>query len=135
MSKKESVKIEDKDREIIIDAGRLYLGDDNILYITPLEGNMDEQLAIEACRSALGLQNMIEGKVNALIDLNKAGKQSAGARQRWKEWNDNEKTGKVAYIGLHPVARVLASFVMGVSSKKDGLFFKTKEEALAWLKE
>ncbi len=135
MSKKGSVKIEEKDREIIIDAGRLYLGDDNILYITPLEGNMDEQLAIEACRAALGLQNMIEGKVNALIDLNRVGKQSAGARQRWKEWNDNEKTGKVAYIGLHPVARVLAAFVMGITRKKDARFFKTEEEALAWLKE
>ncbi len=134
MSKKESVKIEDKDREIWVGENRLYLGEDNILYITPFEGDMDEKLATEACRAALGLQNMIEGKINALIDLNKAGKQSAGARQRWKEWNDNEKTGKVVYIGLHPVARVLASFVMGVTRKRDMRFFKTREEALAWLK-
>ena len=126
--------MEEKDREIIMDAGRLYLGDDNILYITPFEGDMDEKLAIEACRAALGLQNMIEGKVNALIDLNRVGKQSAGARQRWKEWNDNEKTGKVACIGMHPVARVLASFVMGVSRKRDMRFFNIKEDALAWLK-
>ena len=30
--------MEEKDREIIIDAGRLYFGEDNILCITPFEG-------------------------------------------------------------------------------------------------
>jgi hypothetical protein len=30
---------------------------------------------------------------------------------------------------------VLASFVMGVTKKEEVYFFKTKEEALAWLKE
>jgi len=29
----------------------------------------------------------------------------------------------------------MASFFMGASKKKDMRFFKTKEEALAWLKE
>ncbi len=135
MSKKEGVEIEEKDREIIIDAGRLYLGEANMLYITPFEGDMDEKLAIESSRAALRLQNMIEGKVNALIDLNKVGKQSSGARKVWKEWSDNEKTGKIAFIGLHPVAQVLAAFVMGVPRSKDNRFFKTKEEALAWLKD
>ena len=73
------------EREIFVGGGKLYLGDDNILYITPFEGGMDEKLAIEACRAALGLQNMIEGKVNALIDLNKVGKQSSVARKIWQE--------------------------------------------------
>ena len=127
--------MEEKDREIIIDAGKLYLGDDNIIYIDPFEGDMDEKLAIKACEAALRLMNMIEGKVNALIDLNKVGRQSTEARKRWQDWADNEKTGKIAYVGLHPVARVLASFVMGVSRNKDMCFFKTKEEALTWLKE
>ena len=122
------------EREIRVGENRLYLGEDNILYITPFGGDMDEKLATEACRAVLGLQNMIEGKVNALIDLNKVGKQSSEARKIWQEWSDNEKTGKVAYIGLHPVARVLASFVMGISRNKDMRFFKTREEALAWLK-
>jgi len=49
--------------------------------------------------------------------------------------SEYEKTGKVAVFGLHPVARVIASFVMGVSKNKDMRFFKAKEEALAWLKE
>ena len=34
---------------------------------------------------------------------------------------------------MHPVARVLASFVMTITKKNEIDFFKTKEEALAWL--
>jgi len=127
--------MEDKDREIWVEGSRLYLGEDNIHYITPFDGYMDGKRAIAASRASLKLMNMVQGKVNVLIDLNKAGKQSPEARKIWKEWNENEKTRKVAYIGLHPVAQVLASFVMGVTRKKDLRFFKTKEEALAWLKE
>ncbi len=43
--------------------------------------------------------------------------------------------GKVALFGLHPVARVVASFFMGATKKKDMRFYKTRGEALAWLKE
>jgi len=70
-----------------------------------------------------------------LLDINKAGQVSSGARKIGKETFEDEKVGKVAFVGLHPVARVIASFVMGVTRKKDMRFFKTKEEALAWLKE
>ena len=48
---------------------------------------------------------------------------------------EDEKIGKVALFGLHPVARVIASFVMGVTKKEDMRFFRTKEEALAWIKD
>ena len=122
------------EKEIWVGEHRLYLGEDNINYITPSEGDMDEKRAIEASQASLRLMNMVQGKVNCLIDLNKAGQQSSGARKIWKEWSENEKTGKVALFGLHPVARVVASFFMGISQKKDMRFFKTREEALAWLK-
>ena len=46
-----------------------------------------------------------------------------------------EKIGKIAMFGMHPVARVVASFVMGVTNKEDMRFFKSKEDALLWLKE
>ena len=70
-----------------------------------------------------------------LIDITKAKKQSPEARMTWKELSEHEKIEKIALFGLHPVARVLASFIIGQSKKKDMRFFKTKEEALAWLKE
>lgn len=39
--------MEEKYREILLDAGRLYLGEDTILYINPFEGVMDEKKTIE----------------------------------------------------------------------------------------
>ena len=126
--------MEEQEREIWVGENRHYLGEDNILYVTVV-GEVDEKVAIACREAAFKLMNIVEGKVNVLIDVNKAGKQSPEARKVWTELSEHEKFGKVALFGLHPVARVLASFVMGVSKKKDMRFFKTKEEALAWLKE
>ena len=126
--------INEKEREIWVGENRYYLGEDNILYITPV-GEFDEEIALAVKEVMLKFFNMVEGKTNLLVDLNKAGKHSSEARKIVKEFTEHEKAGKVAVFGLHPVARVLASFIMGISQKKDMRFFKTKEEALAWLKE
>jgi len=126
--------MENKDREIWIGKNRLYLDEDNIAYFVVV-GEHDEKKAIALKEAFLKLTDMVEGKVNALGDLNKAGKQSPEARKIWKELSENKKFGKIAIFGMHPVARVLASFVIGTTKKKDMRFFKTKEEALAWLKE
>ncbi|MBA7541705.1 hypothetical protein ES705_34021 [subsurface metagenome] len=132
--KTEVTKIENQDREIIVGRNRLYLGEDNIIYITNV-GDIDEKLAIEITASVKKLASMVEGKVDRITDLNKAGKPSSGARKIFKELSEDEKCGKVTFFGLHPVARVLASFFMGITRKKDIHYFKTKEEALKWLKE
>jgi len=125
--------MEEKDREIWIGEHRLYLGEDNIFYITVV-GEIDGKTAAEVAEIDNKFKSMVEGKFNVLADLNKGGKQSTEARKIWKEMTEDDRTGKIAMYGMHPVARVLASFVMGVSRKKDMRFFKTKEEALAWLK-
>ena len=122
------------ERETWVGKNRLYLGEDNIIYET-LVGEQDEKAAIAIKKASDKLKDMVEGKVNALIDLNKVGKPSLGSRKRGQEAFEDEKVGKVALFGLHPVARVIASFVMGVTRKRDMRFFKTREEALAWLKE
>lgn len=67
--------------------------------------------------------------------LNKAGKSSPEARLIWQQISGLEKTNKVAKYGLNPVARVLASFVIGVYHKSNMRFFSTKEEAMTWLLE
>ncbi len=126
--------MDEKDREIWVGENRLYLGEDNIAYFA-IVGEHDENTAIAIGEAFLKLINMVGGKVNALGDINKTGKQSPEARKIWKELSEHKKVGKLALIGIHPVARVLASFVMGTTKKKDMRFFKTKEEALAWLKE
>ncbi len=126
--------MENKDREIWVGKNKLYLGEDNITYFV-LVGEHDENMASACGEAFLKLINMGEGKVNALGDLNKIEKQSPEARKIWKEVSEPEKVGKLALFGMHPVARVIASFVIGTTKKKDMRFFKTKEEALAWLKE
>jgi len=126
--------MEEKDREICIGEHRLYLAEDNILYITII-GELDEETQIEINDTGYKLMNTVEGKVNILVNLNKAGKVSPGARKRQVEISEYEKTEKVALFGLHPVAWIIASFFIGLSHNKNMRFFNSKEEALAWLKE
>ena len=125
--------MEEKDREIWVGENHSYLGEDNIVYTT-IVGEVDENMAIAIREAHLKFMNMVEGKMNSLVDLNKAGKQPPEARKIGNEMFEHERIGKIALFGLDPVARVIASFVMGVSRKKDMRFFKKKEEALAWLK-
>jgi len=126
--------MEKKEREIWVGKSRIYLGEDNIIYITAA-GSPDEKMAIANKEATVKLASMVEGKVNVLLDITAAGKQSTETRKVWKEYIESEKFGKFALVGLHPVAQVLASFVMGISKKEDMRFFKTKQEALVWLKE
>ncbi len=126
--------MEEKDREIWIGKNRIYLDEDNILYYTGF-GEHDEKTAIEIMKASLRLANMVEGKVDVILDHNNAGKSCPATRNIYKGMTEHEKFGKIAHWGVHPVARVLASFVMGTSRKKEMRFFKTREQALAWLKE
>ncbi len=124
----------EKERESWVGENRLYLGEDNIIRIT-IVGELDEEAQTSINDAGYELMNMVEGKMHALIDLNRAGKTSPGARKRQVEISEYEKTEKVALFGLHPVARVIASFFMGISQNQNMRFFKTEEEALTWLKE
>ena len=126
--------IDEKDREIWVGENRFYLGEDNVIHVTAV-GEADEKMPIGLKEAFDKMENVFEGKVNLLVDLNKAGKPSPGVRKAGQEILEDERIGKVALFGLQPVARVIASFVMGVSRKRDLRFFKTKEQALAWLKE
>jgi hypothetical protein len=44
---------------------------------------------------------------------------------------EHPKSGRIACFGLSPVAKIIASFVMGISGNKNYRFFKTEEEASA----
>lgn len=125
--------MEPKEKEIWIGESRLYLGDDNIMYET-IVGDFDEQTAKAALEASLKLIENAEGQVKLLIDVNRAGKPSKEARDIFIKFHEQKNLGKIAIFGLHPVARVLASFGMGLSRKEDMRFFKTREEALSWLK-
>jgi len=126
--------MKEKNREMRVGGNNLYLDVDNIIRIT-IVGELDEETQIGINEAGYKLMNMVEGKMHALVDLNKAGKVSPGVRKRQIEISEYEKTAKVALFGLHPVARVIASFFMGISRNKDMRFFKTEKEALAWFKQ
>ncbi len=72
--------MKEKEREIWIGKSRFYLGEDNILYETVV-GEIDGKMAIAMLKGTSELEDMVEGKVNTLIDLNKAGKTSSKARK------------------------------------------------------
>lgn len=122
-----------KDNEIKIGENKLYLGEKNILYETII-GDITDEVAIATRDATYKLMDDVDGKLNVLIDINKTGKPSKKARNIFKEFLDHERWGKVAIFGMHPVARMVATFGIGVSHKQDVRFFKTKEEALVWLK-
>lgn len=121
-------------REIWIGKSKVRLGEYNILHVTVLgeQNGEDARAAVEGFEK---ITHVVKGKIHHLVDLNKGGKQSREARKYWHKLSEHERTGKIALHGMHPVARILASFVMGATGKKDLRFFKTKEEALVWLKE
>lgn len=126
--------MEEKEREIWIGESRYYLGEDDITYMI-MVGDVNDDL-MDAFRDAGDkVLNMGAGPVNALIDLTRSGKISPEARKLFNGFGEHEKMGKIAIFGMNPVARVIGSFFIGTSKKKDMRFFSSKEDALAWLKE
>lgn len=122
------------ENEIFVGENRICLGEDNVLNFINV-GEMTEIIASECCEAMLKLVSGQGRKVDYLIDLNKGGKLSPAARKMLQEFTDQHVQGKLAFCGLHPVARVLASFFMGPARKKNRHFFKTKEEAEKWIKD
>jgi hypothetical protein len=105
--------------------------ENEILYIIS-KGDADISIASEVRKL---INEFIKGrtKINYFIDLNEAGKYTSEARKIWRQLGENEKVKKIALLGIHPVARVVASFYMKVSGNKKSKFFSNKEEAFKWL--
>jgi len=126
--------IQISEKEFSVGGNKSSIIGNNIIHVVA-SGEQIRELALMQYEMDCKLASMIDGKVNFLIDVNKAGKNSPEARSIWTKTTENENTNKVAIYGLSPVARVLASFVMGVTKKKDIRFFMTKEDALNWINE
>lgn len=120
-------------REIVAGQNRIYLDDDNILHYINV-GEIDDECARLSCEAMAELDSMVDGPVNYLIDLNRGGKTTPGARKQLKDYTESTVKGKLALWGLHPVARMLAAFFVNITSKKEMKVFKTEEEAIRWLK-
>lgn len=122
-----------KKKKIFIGHQKVTISDDNIVYIESI-GDIDEQLALKIQKFVQEFGKTINTRINLFIDLNKSGKPSAAARKIFQDINDYDITGKIAFWGIHPVARVLAAFIMGITKKKAIRFFNSREKALEWLK-
>ena len=122
------------EKEYKVGENRIYLGEDNTIYFIAV-GEHNKETALEISEAVVKLTKLVEGKINVLVDLNKAEKPSPEARKIFQEHSQYDGANKTAICGLHPVARVLASFFIGVTQNKKIKFFYKKEEALRWLKE
>ena len=131
MIKNLNLKQEDK-MPIMVGTNETYFCEGNIIFVKAI-GEQTAKIAQLHSENHYKLASRLKGKINYLIDLDKCGKNSPEARSTWKKLSDDNNTKKVATYGLSPVSRVIASFVIGVSSKQNLRFFKTKEEAMVWL--
>lgn len=123
-----------RDTEIRNGENKITLIDGDILFIKAI-GIQTDQIALAQKEINKQFSHLVKGKLNYLIDLNKGGKSSPLARKIWREITDDEETNKVALVGIHPVARVLATFVMKVVSKNNIQFFTNLEDAQKWIKQ
>ena len=69
------------EREIWVGENRLYLDEDDILYVTII-GETDEKIAVELNETYLNFLTTFEGKMNVFIDLNKSDKGLPEARKK-----------------------------------------------------
>lgn len=120
------------DREFKIGESRIKILDNKIISIESV-GDLDDEMAKVYIELNRKMQEILGDRLFYMIDLNRAGKNSSGARKTWQELTELDTTIKVALFGLHPVARILASFVIGITSQKKNKFFRTEEEAISWL--
>lgn len=105
-------------------------------------GLTDEENARKITEELLKISEKTDGKVKILFDDSGGpGKPPSKARKIFAEFGKNGKAEKIAVIGLNAIKRTIASFVMAYIGKetlsaniKQLRFFKSKEEALEWLK-
>lgn len=122
------------DKEIQINEHRIYI-DNNLLHIICI-GDIDKKTALEFRKKVRRLLKQIGKKMNIFADINRIGYVSSEARIIFKEMFENPifGRGKIAIFGLHPVAKVVASFFVRFSKSKDYIrFFNNKEDAIRWL--
>ena len=86
----DKVMTDEKDREIWVSGNRFYLGENNILYET-IVGEQTDSMAAEMLKVVEKLYSSVDGKVKILIDLDKAGKTTSGARKIGQKAFENEK--------------------------------------------
>ena len=117
--------------KIMIGENRFYLKN-NIIYVT-IVGELNEDIANTMKDAFYRLLDKVKYKSNIFVDNSKTGKPSPAARKIFKEMMEHNKVGKIAIFGMNTMARIIASFVVGMSKKDNVGIFKNKEKAFSWL--
>jgi anti-anti-sigma regulatory factor len=112
---------------------------EDILYLKIL-GVMDDEAMHELLPR---FQKLLEGKPRryVLVDMSESVQLDTSfmtkeLRNSYKELMNQMDSDKGAIVGASPALRMIAKIALAVSGKSDKTrFFKTKEEALHWLKE
>ena len=99
------------------------------LIVAPVDENEATRLSKE------GAEKLDTGDVRFVtIDLQQSTNDfSSNARKIWVEFLKHERIEKTAIFGGNVFVRTLAAFIISAAGKEDIRFFKTKEEADAWL--
>ena len=121
------------EQEFIVGKNKTSLIENNIISVVAI-GEQTDEIAEKQREINQKLAGQVAGQINYLVDLNNCGKNSPKARKIWSDLCEDKGTDKVAVFGMHPVAKVIAAFVMKISTKEMH-FFNTREEAVSWLKQ
>jgi anti-anti-sigma regulatory factor len=106
---------------------------DNVLFITEQENPTTEssaQMTIDVLKAIKE-----HGITKALIDLSKTSTPSSGARKNIVNMFKKSRLDKISLFGTSTPIRVVAGFIMRAAGMENVQFFKTEEEAVAWLEE
>jgi hypothetical protein len=125
--------MEDVNREIMVGKNRFYLNKNNIMYVE-INGDINLECAKEMKNAYLKLLSGINDKVDILVDNNNTGIPSQEARNMLSDLIKDENINKIAVFSFTPVARVIGAFVLGRISKTNTKIFKSKTDAIKWLK-
>ncbi|MBN1951908.1 MAG: hypothetical protein JW801_11970 [Bacteroidales bacterium] len=120
--------IQVSESEFLIGTNKIFLAPPSTVFVIAI-GEQTEKIALKHREHHQILAESFSKEINYLIDLNQCGKNHPGARSVWVELSERESTRKVALVGLHPVARVIASFVMNFTKNSSTRFFSSREEA------
>jgi hypothetical protein len=103
------------------------------LFDTTEMGPCDGEKARQAVSAYLTRAKRTNEKWSILVDLNRAGKPTVGARHQFIELTRSDAIEKIAFHGLHPLARIIASFLIDIADQQKMAFFSRREDALKWL--
>lgn len=119
-------------------ADKVELLDGGILHITVMGDQMGDDVKYASAESDKLLRENNIKKIRYLVDFSAAGRIDPSARQALRDRLKNvESRGKIKYaiVGLsRTLANLVSLYVRAIHTESEYRFFKTKVEALAWLR-